>query len=100
MLRRNSLPKSEVLTKKYGMSELQTGLLETSFESDFFYEGVEDIWADLERMLRQDVDLVVLNRVPATVAAAALQGKPLIVRDWGLYFDFMIIIILFIIIMN
>jgi len=34
--------------------------------------------------------MIVLNRVPATVAAAALRGKPLIIKDSGLYLDFMI----------
>lgn len=41
-------------------------------------------------MLGKEVDLVVLNRVPATVASSAIRGIPLVINDWGLYFDFML----------
>jgi uncharacterized protein len=60
------------------------------FEEQKVYPGEEQIWNDLERMLGKEVDLVVLNRVPATVASSALRGIPLLIKDWGLYLDFLL----------
>lgn len=59
------------------------------FEADVFYEGENIIWENIETIAERDVDLIVLNRVPSTVAAAALRGIPLIIKDNGLYLDFM-----------
>ena len=59
------------------------------FESDSTYEGENIIWANIETIVSREVDLIVLNRVPATVAAAALRGQPLVIKDSGLYLDFM-----------
>lgn len=59
------------------------------YEEEVFYAGEDEIWADLERILRKEVELIVLNRVPATVAASAIRGIPLLIDDWGLYLDFM-----------
>ncbi len=56
-------------------------------------KGVDDIWADLERILKAEVELLVLNRVSATVSASAIRGMPLAINDWGLYLDFMDFII-------
>ena len=59
------------------------------YEEEVFYAGEDDIWADLERILKKEVELIVLNRVPATIAASAIRGIPLLIDDWGLYLDFM-----------
>ena len=59
------------------------------FESDLTYEGESALWADVEGIVKKEVDMVVLNRVPATVAAAALRGQALIIKEQGLYLDFM-----------
>ena len=59
------------------------------FEADLTYDGESALWADVEGIVKKEVDLVVLNRVPATVAAAALLGHALIIKDKGLYLDFM-----------
>ena len=57
---------------------------------DAHYESEGEIWSDLERMLGKNVELLVLNRAVPTVAESALRGIPLIVRDRGLYLDFMV----------
>ena len=62
------------------------------YEEEIFYEGEDDIWADLERLLKEEVELLVLNRVSATVSASAIRGNPLAINDWGLYLDFMVIV--------
>lgn len=59
------------------------------YEEEIFYKCEDDIWADLERILKKEVELLVLNRVSATVSASAIKGMPLTINDWGLYLDFM-----------
>jgi uncharacterized protein len=58
-------------------------------EDDVFYESEGEIWGDLERVLKKEVELLVLNRVPATVAANAIKGVRLIIKDWDLFLDFL-----------
>lgn len=59
------------------------------FEEERFYEAEDKIWADLERFLKKEVEMLVLNRVSSTVAASAIRGIRLAINDWGLYLDFM-----------
>ncbi|ODS31026.1 MAG: nucleotidyltransferase [Candidatus Scalindua rubra] len=59
------------------------------YEEEIFYECEDEIWADLERILKREVELLVLNRVSATVSASAIRGIPLVINDWGLFLDFM-----------
>lgn len=59
------------------------------YEEEVFYKGEDNIWTDLERILKKEVELLVLNRVSATVSASAIRGMPLAINDWGLYLDFM-----------
>ncbi len=62
------------------------------FEETVFYPSEGEIGADLERVLNMEVELLVLNRVPADVAASAIKGIPLLIRDWNLYLDFLEVI--------
>ena len=57
-------------------------------EEEVFYPAESEIWGDLERLLGKEVELLVLNRVAATVAMSAVKGVPLLMRDWNLYLDF------------
>lgn len=59
------------------------------FEEEIYYKSEDEIWSDLERMIKREVELLVLNRAPSTVAASAIRGIPLAINDWGLYLDFM-----------
>ncbi|MGQ9509483.1 MAG: nucleotidyltransferase domain-containing protein [Thermodesulfobacteriota bacterium] len=59
------------------------------FEEEVFYKGEEEIWLDMEKATKKEVELLVLNRVPSTVAASVIRGIPLAINDWGLYLDFM-----------
>jgi predicted nucleotidyltransferase len=59
------------------------------YEEAVYYDGEDEIWADLDRLLGKEVELLVLNRVSASVAATAVRGISLAVKDWGLYLDFM-----------
>jgi predicted nucleotidyltransferase len=62
------------------------------FEKEVFYDAENEIWGDLQRILKKEVELLVLNRVSASVAASAIRGIPLSTKDWGLYLDFMEVI--------
>lgn len=62
------------------------------YEEKVYYGQEDAIWLELERLLRIEVELVVLNRIPSTIAASALRGVPLAINDWGLYLDFMIVV--------
>lgn len=62
------------------------------FEEEIYYDNEDKISLELERLLKKEVELLVLNRAPATIAASALRGIPLVIHDWGLYLDFMVVI--------
>ncbi|MDP3048342.1 MAG: nucleotidyltransferase domain-containing protein [Thermodesulfovibrionales bacterium] len=62
------------------------------YEEEVFYNGEDEIWTDLGRLLKKEVEVLVLNRVSASVAASAIRGIPLAINDWGLYLDFMEVI--------
>lgn len=61
-------------------------------EEPVYYEMEDVIWEEIERVLNKEIELLVLNRAPATVAASAIRGIPLVIKDWGLYLDFMEIV--------
>jgi len=61
-------------------------------EEEVYYKGEDEIWRDVERLLKREVELLVLNRAAASVAASAIRGIPLSINDWGLYLDFMLVI--------
>lgn len=63
-------------------------------ENDVYFEQEDQIWSELEKSLGREVDLVVLNRSPATVCAAVLQeGVPVFIRDRNLYWDFLLAVL-------
>lgn len=62
------------------------------FEQSVFYESENKLWGELQQLIGGEVELLVLNRVSANVAASAIRGIPLAINDWGLYLDFMEII--------
>lgn len=62
------------------------------YEEEVFYPPESEIWADLEQLLKREVELLVLNRVSSTVAASAIRGIPLAINDWGLYLDFVLVV--------
>ena len=55
-------------------------------EEDHAVDQETDIQMALERVTDRNVDLLILNRAPATVCAAALlTGRPLLIREGGIY---------------
>lgn len=62
------------------------------YEEEVYYRQEDALWLELERLLRIEVELIVLNRIPSTIAASALKGIPLAINDWGLYLDFVVVV--------
>ena len=57
------------------------------------YEGENRTALDLERLLKKEVDLVVLNRARAVIADEIIRkGKPLIINKRGIFLDFLCIV--------
>ena len=67
----------------------ESGVMEWE-NPDAHYESEGEIWSDLERMLKRNVGLLMLNRAAPTVAESASRGIPLVVKDRGLYLDFLV----------
>lgn len=59
-------------------------------EFDVKYDEEDEIWLSLEKLLRRNVDLIVLNRARSWIASSAIHGRPIIIKDRGLYLDFML----------
>jgi uncharacterized protein len=59
-------------------------------EFDIEYDGEDEIWLDLEKLLKRNVDLIVLNRARSSIATSAINGIPIIIKERGLYLDFML----------
>lgn len=60
-------------------------------ESDRHYFSEDRTWSDLTAILQtDDVDLIVLNRAAANIAASAIKGIPLVIKDNGFYLEFML----------
>lgn len=61
------------------------------WESEYRFPEEDRIWCDLERLAGKEVDLVVLNRAPASLLDTVLRkGVPLVIRDSRLHLDLLI----------
>lgn len=63
-------------------------------ETDREYPEENKVWSDCIDILNTDnVDLVILNRAPASIADSVIrEGIPLVIKDKKLYLDFMLLI--------
>lgn len=58
------------------------------YEEDVYYDGEDEIWEDLDLLLKKEVELLVLNRAASVVCASAIRGIRLNVKDWNLFIDY------------
>lgn len=57
------------------------------------FPGVTEIWAETEKILGENVDILVLNKAPSLIAFDALRtGIPLVIKDGLLYLRFLLFI--------
>jgi hypothetical protein len=66
----------------------KTDILE--WQTDSYYVNEKEIWLEIERIVGMEVDFLVLNRAPATVADTALKGLPIVIKDRKRYMDFLL----------
>jgi len=63
------------------------------WESKTQYPTEDRIWLDLERLSGREIDLLVLNRAPATMVDTVLRGgKVLFIRDRNIYLDLLLMV--------
>ncbi|MBI2470624.1 MAG: nucleotidyltransferase domain-containing protein [Planctomycetes bacterium] len=57
------------------------------------YPGVTEVWAETEKILGENVDILVLNKAPSLIAFEVLHtGVPLVIKDGLLYSRFLLFI--------
>lgn len=57
------------------------------------YPQEQEIWRDCVDIVKTDrVDMVILNRAPVNIADAAIRGISLVIKDRGLFLQFMLIV--------
>lgn len=57
------------------------------------YAGETIVGLELERLLKKEVDLVVLNRARAVIADEIVRkGRPIVIKDKGIFMDFLCIV--------
>lgn len=56
-------------------------------QEDALYQEITRLLRRLETLLEADVDLIILNTAAPAIAAEALQGKKLVMKDERLYLD-------------
>lgn len=62
-------------------------------EFDKTYKNENRMALDLERLLKREVDLIVLNRAKAILADEILRkGNPIVIKDRGIFLDYFCII--------
>jgi uncharacterized protein YutE (UPF0331/DUF86 family)/predicted nucleotidyltransferase len=84
LAKRSQTDESDVDVAVYFRTELR---LEIEASAD--YPGERAVWRRLEEIAGREVDLVVLNRAPAALAASVFfDGLPLIVKDQALYWRY------------
>lgn len=68
---------------------MQTASTAVEIETTLTYPQEDRVWADVERLLGHEADLLVLNRAPAIVCASVFyDGVPIVVKDDSLYWRF------------
>ncbi|MBI5400309.1 nucleotidyltransferase domain-containing protein [Candidatus Saganbacteria bacterium] len=55
-------------------------------------EKINQLWLDLEKVVKRSVDLINLPQARPTIAWEALRGLPLVIRDNKFYIDNMLLI--------
>lgn len=60
-------------------------------EEPVYYKSEDEIWGDLERILKREVDLVILNRSPVNICdMAAREGLPILIKNRKTFLRYMI----------
>lgn len=56
-----------------------------------FYSEEADIWRKIEKIVKKEVDMVVINRVPVSLVFSILnRGFPLVIKDRAIFLDLLL----------
>lgn len=91
---------SQAEERAHGGSDWDIAVYFTPATKELEYEDAEReypeedrVWSDLMNILKTDnVDFLVLNRAPANIAATAIRGVPLAIKNRGLWLKFMLVV--------
>lgn len=78
---------SQTTGKTYKESDVDIAVFFTKEPS---LEDSHQLWGELEDLLKKEVDFIILNSAPATIAWEALRGIPIIIRDRAFYTEYML----------
>lgn len=60
-------------------------------EEPVCYKSEDEIWGDLEHILKKVVDLIILNRAPVTICDMAVrEGLPIVIKDRKTFLRYMV----------
>ncbi|MGR3309208.1 MAG: type VII toxin-antitoxin system MntA family adenylyltransferase antitoxin [Candidatus Brocadiales bacterium] len=60
-------------------------------EEDVRYETEDEVWGDVEKICGREIDLIILNRAPASVCDEAIrEGIPIIIKNYDIYLEYML----------
>lgn len=57
------------------------------FGKEYTLKDINQLWREVESLLQRNVDLIILNQARPTIAWAAMRGRPLVIRDYQLFFS-------------
>ena len=61
------------------------------WEEAKFYSEEAKIWREIEKIVKKEVDLVVINRVPVSLVFSILnRGFPLVIKDRTIFLDLLL----------
>lgn len=69
------------------LSDVDIGIF---FKPELKWPEVSALWGDLEEIASRQVDLVILNQASPTLAWSVIRGKPLVIKDFQFYLNFLL----------
>lgn len=60
-------------------------------EEPVYYKSEDEIWGDLEHILKKEVDLIILNRAPVNICDMAVrEGRQLVIKNRNIFLRYMV----------
>jgi predicted nucleotidyltransferase len=78
---------SHVRGKTFRESDIDIAIY---FKEGYSFESIKKIWRELEKILKKDLDIVVLNTASPLIGYAAIRGKAIAINDYRAYLDYML----------
>ncbi|KAF0134347.1 MAG: putative nucleotidyltransferase [Candidatus Saganbacteria bacterium] len=55
------------------------------FKNNYTMKDIDKIWLEVEKAIKRNIDLIILNQARPTIAWEAMRGKKLSIKNYGLY---------------